>query len=90
MVVVACLKPFNFSDIFNTLKNKPILYCDNTYQEIQKNIGCSGEEYEILFTFDPKHRNKIQKIAYEYGVVLNIFAKATDGIFECDCKDHHF
>ena len=33
-----CLKPFNFSDIFNTLKNKPILYCDNTYQEIQKNI----------------------------------------------------
>lgn len=60
------------------------------FQEIQKNIGCSGEEYEILFTFDPKHRNKIQKIAYEYGVVLNIFAKATDGIFECDCKDHHF
>lgn len=60
------------------------------FQEIQKNIGCSGEEYEILFTFDPKHRNKIQKIAYEYGVILNIFAKATDGIFECDCKDHHF
>jgi hypothetical protein len=33
-----CLKPFNFRDIFSTLKNKPILYCDNTYQDIQKNV----------------------------------------------------
>ena len=33
-----CLKSFNFRDIFKTLKNKPIIYCDNTYQEIQKNV----------------------------------------------------
>jgi hypothetical protein len=33
-----CLKNFYFKDIFNILKNKPVIYCNNTYQNIQKDV----------------------------------------------------
>lgn len=33
-----CLKDFYFKDIFDKLKDKPIIYCKNTYQEIQKDV----------------------------------------------------
>jgi len=60
------------------------------FNEISKKVGCSGEEYEILFTFNPKKIQKIQKIATKYNVSLNIFAKATSGNYTCQCKNHHF
>lgn len=53
-------------------------------------IGCSGEEYEILFTFDKKQKKKIETIATKYGIKLNIFAKVTKGEYKCKCKEHHF
>ncbi|QKF81415.1 thiamine-phosphate kinase [Halarcobacter ebronensis] len=58
--------------------------------EIPKEVGCSGEEYELLFSFSPKYKEKIETIAKKYKVQLNIFAKAIDGKFKCDCKNHHF
>jgi hypothetical protein len=33
-----CLKPFYFKDIFKTLKEKPIIYCNNVYQDIQRDV----------------------------------------------------
>jgi len=60
------------------------------FTPISKEIGCSGEEYEVLFTFDEKNSNKINKIAKKHNVDLNIFAKATKGSFECECQNHHF
>ncbi len=60
------------------------------FNKIDKEIGCSGEEYEVLFTFDPKNINKINKIAKKYGIKLNIFARATVGKYKNDCKSHHF
>lgn len=60
------------------------------FYEIPKNIGCSGEEYELLFSFPRKHKTKIEKIAKQYGVKLNIFAKAVKGKYRCSCKNHHF
>ena len=60
------------------------------FDEISKKIGCSGEEYELLFSFDPKYIKKILKIAKKHQVPLNIFAKATKGTYKCDCKSHHF
>jgi len=60
------------------------------FDEIKKNIGCSGEEYEVLFTFNPKQIAYIEKIAKKHNVTLNIFAKATSGKYKCDCKGHHF
>jgi len=60
------------------------------FDDIKKEIGCSGEEYEVLFTFDPKKVKNIISIAKKHNVKLNIFAKAINGTYECDCKSHHF
>ena len=60
------------------------------FYEIPKNIGCSGEEYELLFSFSKKHKSKIVKIAKKHKVKLNIFAKAVNGKYKCDCQNHHF
>ncbi|MEA3497478.1 MAG: thiamine-phosphate kinase, partial [Campylobacterota bacterium] len=51
---------------------------------------CSGEEYEILFTFNKKNKKTIEKIAKKYKVKLNIFAKAKKGQYTKKCIDHHF
>ncbi len=62
------------------------------FEEIDKDIGCSGEEYELLFSFNKKHEESIKEIANKYGVKLNIFAKANkqEKQFRCGCKNHHF
>ncbi len=60
------------------------------FDTITKEVGCSGEEYEILFTFDPKKVKTIIKIAKKYDISLNIFAKTSNGKYKCDCKSHHF
>jgi thiamine-monophosphate kinase len=60
------------------------------FYEIPKRVGCSGEEYELLFSFEEKQKMKIEKIAKRYGIKLNIFAKAVEGRYKCDCKNHHF
>jgi thiamine-monophosphate kinase len=60
------------------------------FYDIKKEIGCSGEEYELLFSFSEKNIKNIEKIAKKYNVKLNIFAKAIKGKYKCDCKNHHF
>jgi len=60
------------------------------FDNIKKEVGCSGEEYEVLFTFNPKKVETIIEIAKKYDVKLNIFAKASNKKYECDCKSHHF
>ncbi len=60
------------------------------FNDIKSEVGCSGEEYEVLFTFNSKYKKKIKKIAKKYKIKLNIFAKAIKGKYECKCKGHHF
>lgn len=50
----------------------------------------SGEEYEILFTFSPKNRVKIARIAEKTRTKINIIAKITKGKFKYNAKQHHF
>ena len=59
-------------------------------EKIKSKIGCSGEEYEMLFSINPKYKNKVVKIAKKYKLKLNIFAIATKGKYKCKCKGHHF
>ncbi len=59
-------------------------------QKIPHEIGCSGEEYEIVFSFDPKNQKAIEKIAKKHNVNLTIVAKAQKGTYQCKCKKHHF
>jgi thiamine-monophosphate kinase len=60
------------------------------FHEIDDSIGTSGEEYEILFTFDKKYKEKIEKIALKHKIKLNIFAKAIKGKYKTQCQNHHF
>lgn len=60
------------------------------FDEIDNDIGTSGEEYEILFSFNQKNLEKIKKIAKKHKIKLNIFAKAVKGKYRTDCKNHHF
>ena len=60
------------------------------FNNITKEIGCSGEEYEILFTFSDKNKKIIKKIAKQFDVKLNIFAQTNDKKYRTKCKNHHF
>ncbi|MGE4456529.1 MAG: thiamine-phosphate kinase [Arcobacteraceae bacterium] len=60
------------------------------FEEIDMEVGCSGEEYEVLFTFDVKHLKEIEKKAKKHKIDINIFAKVIAGSYECPCKEHHF
>ncbi len=51
---------------------------------------CSGEEYEILFAFAPKEREKIEAIAAKHNTPITIFATATEGHYKSVCPPNHF
>jgi len=60
------------------------------FKKIPKNAGCSGEEYEILFTFNKKHLKAIENIAKKHRVKINIIAKTTRGAYKSTCQENHF
>ena len=60
------------------------------FQPIAEDILCSGEEYEILFTFDAKNLDKITDIAKKHKTNITVFAKVTTGAYESECKENHF
>jgi len=60
------------------------------FDSIDNSVGCSGEEYEILFTYSKKNRKKVEKIAKKHKVKLNTFAYAVKGKYSCECRGHHF
>ena len=55
-----------------------------------KSIGCSGEEYEMLVSFDPRHKKAIIRRAKQSRTPLHIFARAQRGGYKNICKRHHF
>jgi thiamine-monophosphate kinase len=60
------------------------------FKNFNKKIGCSGEEYELLFSFSQKHLKYIQNIAKITKTPITIFAKAIDGEYRSICKENHF
>lgn len=77
-----------FKDLSRLSKINKVGFSFSEY--IPKKIGCSGEEYEMLFTFSKKDKKKIEKIAKRMKVKLNIFAKVINGKYKCRCKENHF
>jgi thiamine-monophosphate kinase len=59
--------------------------CKLTKEEL-----CSGEEYEMLFSFHPKFLAKLYTISQKTKTPFRIIAKATRGKFRSPCKEHHF
>ncbi|WP_456480453.1 thiamine-phosphate kinase [Nautilia sp.] len=59
-------------------------------KKFDKRTGCSGEEYEILFTFNKKHLPKILNIAKLTRTKVTVFAVTKRGGFRSMCKENHF
>jgi thiamine-monophosphate kinase len=59
-------------------------------QRILKEVGCSGEEYEMLIVFDKRKRKALIRKAAQLRVRINIFASVKRGSFKNSCKAHHF
>lgn len=57
---------------------------------IAKQIGCSGEEYEMLVAFDKRDKKAVLRRAKQSRTPLNIFAKSIRGKYKNMCKAHHF
>lgn len=60
------------------------------FNKIPKDKLCSGEEYEMLFSFNQKYKNRVLSIAKKRKTPLNIIAFAIKGKFKTPCKEHHF
>lgn len=60
------------------------------FTKFSKSELCSGEEYEMLFSFSPKNLYKIRSIAKKHRVPINIFGKAIRGKYLSTCKENHF
>jgi len=60
------------------------------YKKIEKKIGCSGEEYELLFSYPPKLRETFRRRAKRSRVAFVPFGKAVRGRFKHICREHHF
>lgn len=59
-------------------------------KKLPKDIGCSGEEYELLFAFDKRYLAKILAIAKKHRLALTVFAKAVRKGYTNRCKANHF
>jgi len=60
------------------------------FQDIPKEIGCSGEEYEMLIGFSPRDKKKMVRLARAERCELTLFAKAQREKYKSKCKAHHF
>jgi len=59
-------------------------------KKIQKSVGCSGEEYEMLVAFDRRDKKAILRRAAQSRTPLHIFATARREKYNNRCKAHHF
>ena len=60
------------------------------FNKIEKRVGCSGEEYELLFAFDKKDLRKILQISKITRTPITVFAKAVRKSYKNICRPHHF
>ncbi len=60
------------------------------FKKLSKNELCSGEEYEMLFSFAPKNLAKLKSIAKKHRIKLNIIGITCRGRYYSTCKEHHF
>ncbi len=58
--------------------------------KLPKRILCSGEEYEMLFSFDARKKGIIKRIAKQTRTPITIIGIVARKRFRCPCKEHHF
>ncbi len=55
-----------------------------------RSVGCSGEEYEMLVSFDKRYKRAVLRRAQQSRTPLSIFATAVRKRYINRCKAHHF
>ena len=60
------------------------------HSPISKQVGCSGEEYEMLVAFDKRDKKAILRRAAQSRTKLTIFGTASRNRYKNRCKAHHF
>ena len=60
------------------------------FKSINRKIGCSGEEYEMLIGFDKRDKKTLKRRAIQNRTKLNIFAISKRVRYKNICKAHHF
>lgn len=60
------------------------------HKKIPKRIMCSGEEYEMLFTFNARHKKRLERVARQTRTKVTIIGHIKRGRYRCICKEHHF
>lgn len=65
-------------------------YGFDTFEDIDDEIGSSGEEYEMLVSFAPEHYSEVMSIAESTNTPLTIYAKVAKNSERFPCKSHHF
>jgi len=60
------------------------------YTKIPKSVACSGEEYEMLVSFDRRDKKAVLRRAEKSRTKLNIFGYALREKYTNRCKAHHF
>ncbi|KFL35399.1 MULTISPECIES: thiamine-phosphate kinase [unclassified Sulfurospirillum] len=58
--------------------------------QMPKRTLCSGEEYEMLFSFDAHKKKVIERIAKQTRTKITIVGKTVRKHYKCRCKEHHF
>jgi len=59
-------------------------------KKINKNIGCSGEEDEMLVTFNIKDKKKILRYSKQTRTPITIIGSISRNRYNNRCKAHHF
>ena len=59
-------------------------------RDFDKRVACSGEEYEMLVSFDRRYKKALIRRSKQSRVRLTIFAKASRQKYINRCKSHHF
>lgn len=60
------------------------------FRQIPKSIACSGEEYEMLVSFNARNKKTMLRRAKQSRVKLNIFGISSRTKYINRCKAHHF
>jgi len=60
------------------------------FDTIDDSVGLSGEEYEMLVSFDKEDLEEVKSIAKKTNTPLTVFAKVSQNAERFLCKSHHF
>ena len=78
-----------FSEMGHISKESRIRF--KLLKNIPKKIGCSGEEYQFLFTFKSKYLKEMIALAKSLNTKINIFARVVQKRNYLDiCQANHF